>query len=191
MRPIRSVPLALLPVGVALLATTAGAVNPSLGLPAIGTAVQLAAHWAAERISPDLVPFLGLVRRLPGFRRLAHAAASRFAFASTVSATTVDLMLEMFEGIQPAALTDLFRQFRSNDRRAALEVLAKVSTLVMVGACDRLTPPRDSEAIAAAVPGADLVVLSDTGHMLPLERGTEVNEWLAVLAEPVQLQDAC
>lgn len=56
-------------------------------------------------------------------------------------------------------------------------------TLVLCGREDRLTPLGDSEQMAAAIPGAKLVVIEECGHMSTLERPDEVNaalrNWLA------------
>jgi pimeloyl-ACP methyl ester carboxylesterase len=178
-------------VGVALLATSAGPVNPNLGLP-VGTAVlKLAAHWAAERIGPDLIPLVSLVRRLPGYRLVTRELARRFAFASSVSPTVLDLLIDMLEGTPLGAAADVFAQFLLHDKRAALATLQRVTTLVMVGEKDVITPPQDSAAIAEAVPGSDLVVLADCGHALILERSEQVNEWLTTLIEPASIEDVC
>jgi pimeloyl-ACP methyl ester carboxylesterase len=45
-----------------------------------------------------------------------------------------------------------------------------VPTLVVVGEEDALTPPADSEAMAAAIPGARLVRIGGAGHLTPMER---------------------
>ena len=171
-------------IAVALLATSAGPVSPSLGLPIGGAAIQQAAHWAAERVSPGLIPLLRLVRRLPGYREVAREVTKRVAFASSVSPAVVDLLVDMLHSTPLHAAAEVFRQFQPHDRRAALTVLQRVSTLVMVGDNDLITPPKDSAAIAEAIPGADLVVLPDCGHALILERAEQVNEWLIPLLEP-------
>lgn len=63
--------------------------------------------------------------------------------------------------------------------------LAKIQcpTLVLCGREDQLTPLSDSEFIAAAIPGAKLVVVEECGHMSTLERPEAVNramrKWLA------------
>jgi pimeloyl-ACP methyl ester carboxylesterase len=44
-----------------------------------------------------------------------------------------------------------------------------VPTTVIVGSADTLTPPAMSEAMAAAIPGAELVVLDGAGHLSNLE----------------------
>jgi pimeloyl-ACP methyl ester carboxylesterase len=54
-----------------------------------------------------------------------------------------------------------------------------VPTLVVAGACDRLTPPAHARRIAASLPQpAGLLVLPDTGHMSPLERPVECSDAL-------------
>jgi len=51
-------------------------------------------------------------------------------------------------------------------------------TLVLVGDGDAATPPALSQEIAAAIPGARLVVVPDCGHMSTLERPQAVAEAL-------------
>lgn len=45
-----------------------------------------------------------------------------------------------------------------------------VPTLVVVGELDTLTPPIESHAMAAAIPGARLVTIPGAGHLAPMER---------------------
>lgn len=48
-------------------------------------------------------------------------------------------------------------------------------TLVACGKDDQLTPPELSREIAALVPGAELVLVPDCGHMLTMEQPAVVN----------------
>jgi len=58
----------------------------------------------------------------------------------------------------------------------------KCPTLILCGRQDRLTPLENSEQMAAAIPGAKLVVVEECGHMSTLEQPEAVNaamrEWL-------------
>jgi pimeloyl-ACP methyl ester carboxylesterase len=67
------------------------------------------------------------------------------------------------------------------DFRALLPTIT-CPTLVLCGRQDGLTPLDNSEQMAAAIPGAKLVVLEECGHMSTLERPVEVNralrDWL-------------
>jgi len=56
------------------------------------------------------------------------------------------------------------------DSSELLPTLAGLPTLVIVGAEDRLTPPRDAEAMAKGIPGARLAVIAEAGHLAPLEQ---------------------
>ena len=63
--------------------------------------------------------------------------------------------------------------------------LARVAcpALVLCGRQDVLTPPAMSEEIAQGIPGADLIILDDCGHLSPIEQPDAVNQafedWLA------------
>jgi pimeloyl-ACP methyl ester carboxylesterase len=60
-------------------------------------------------------------------------------------------------------------------------------TLVLVGDADQLTPPERAQEIAAAIPGARLVVVPASGHLSTLEQPERVNaallEWLGAPGE--------
>lgn len=65
------------------------------------------------------------------------------------------------------------------------DVLASIAcpTLVLVGSEDEWSPPAQHRAIADAIPGAELVVVEGSGHMLPAEAPQAftdaVRRWLA------------
>ena len=67
------------------------------------------------------------------------------------------------------------------DSRPHLAAIS-VPTLVLVGDSDLLTPPDRSEALAAAIPGARVVVVPECGHASTLEQPEAVNraliEWI-------------
>jgi pimeloyl-ACP methyl ester carboxylesterase len=58
------------------------------------------------------------------------------------------------------------------DRPDSRDFLAQIAvpTLVLVGEADVLTPPSDSQAMSAAIPGAKLVTVPGAGHLTPMER---------------------
>ena len=62
---------------------------------------------------------------------------------------------------------------RADSRPTLAEV--RVPTLVLVGAEDVLTPPAESEALAAAIPGARLEIVPRAGHLANLEQPDAVN----------------
>lgn len=54
-----------------------------------------------------------------------------------------------------------------------------VPTLIIVGAEDTLTPPREAEAMHAAIAGSRLEVIAGAGHVANLERPAAVNHVLS------------
>jgi pimeloyl-ACP methyl ester carboxylesterase len=69
------------------------------------------------------------------------------------------------------------------DGRPHLPAIA-VPTMVAAGAQDALTPPSDAEEMAALIPGAQLQIIPNCGHLAPMERPHEVsailNQWLTL-----------
>jgi 3-oxoadipate enol-lactonase len=57
------------------------------------------------------------------------------------------------------------------DRAAAIGV----PTLVVCGVLDAVTPPALSEALAAAIPGAELALIKGAGHLANLEKPAAFN----------------
>ncbi len=61
-------------------------------------------------------------------------------------------------------------------------------TLVMTGELDTWAPPAQHEAIAAAIPTSELVIVPGAGHMIQLEAPDAVNAAIARwLARPVEI----
>lgn len=171
--------------GVALIATTAGGLaEGQLGLPAgIGRAFHrlgpaVAAALAKQRALVEWSHWndsdLGLLlTRLYSFGSTASDEAGRFV-ASMVAATPIDVVAEFLPALQ------------EHDKRSALPVFQSVELLVLVGETDRLTPKEQSDAIVQVVPGAEYVVIPDSGHMVTLEKPDQVNAALLSLLDRVQ-----
>ena len=65
----------------------------------------------------------------------------------------------------------------------------QMPVLVMVGAHDRMTPVRRHELMATLIPGAQLQVIADAGHMPTLEQPERVTAHLRDwLGEPLMLR---
>jgi pimeloyl-ACP methyl ester carboxylesterase len=66
---------------------------------------------------------------------------------------------------------DYALQARACAAHDALERLARLALPVLVvgGGDDRLMPPRHAEALAKAIPGSELVLIPDAGHLVYLE----------------------
>jgi pimeloyl-ACP methyl ester carboxylesterase len=86
------------------------------------------------------------------------------------------------------AVGDFWLTLDAHDKLEALEQLAGIPTLVVVGDRDRLTPPKQARAIAAAIPGARLLELRGAGHCPMLEQPEAVNAALNDLVATVVAQ---
>lgn len=71
------------------------------------------------------------------------------------------------------------------DHRAALAKLTLPVT-VLCGEQDRVTPSELSKELAALVPGAQLQLVSDCGHMLPVEQPTHLVDAIRQVVEKTQ-----
>lgn len=171
--------------GVALIATTAGGLAKGmLGLPpGVGhilhrIAPPVAAAIARQSGFLDRTRWgdsdLGLLlTRLYSFGSTATEQAGRFV-AAMVSSTPIEVIAEFLPALQ------------EHDKRIALPVFQHVELLVLVGDNDRLTPLSQSEDIVRQVPGAEFVIIPDTGHMVQLEKPDDVNRYLLALLDLVR-----
>ncbi|HEY4234214.1 MAG TPA: alpha/beta hydrolase [Lacipirellulaceae bacterium] len=83
------------------------------------------------------------------------------------------------EGTSPAGIAAAQRGMAARPDMTSLLPTIKVPTLVIVGEHDAISPPEEMKAIAAAIPGAELVVIPDAGHMTTMENPRAVNAALA------------
>lgn len=60
------------------------------------------------------------------------------------------------------------------DSRPGLSRIA-VPTLILTGSDDQLTPPSRAEEMAASIPGAEVTIIPECGHISTLERPDQVN----------------
>lgn len=147
--------------GLALLGTTARPDTPEL----IALRTQAIGEFEQGRVEPLL------------------RTNAMFAFHRNHQARLLEDYLAM---IGRAGAAGLIRQNRAvmarADLRPALPALAG-RTLVVGGLDDALTPPDCAREIAAAIPGAQLHLLPECGHMLTWEQPDAVTallmDWLA------------
>lgn len=173
--------------GAALLATSPGRLaEVTLGLPAAlarvlwprasGVVGRVATRPAlVERgLRADRDVGLWLTKRLSFGPRGVSPALARFTGAM-LNSTRLDVFAEFFP------------EFGRHDKEAALPTFLAVQTVVVAGEHDLMTPADHSRGIAAVLPAAELTLLEDTGHLVPLERPDEVNDILRRLVERVRL----
>jgi pimeloyl-ACP methyl ester carboxylesterase len=98
------------------------------------------------------------------------------------SPAMIAVFLDVFLRQAHTSLLPVVRAFAREDRYPRLGEIT-VPTVVMVGTADRSTPPNHSRRLAAGIPGARLVTVPDTGHMINWEDPDALVEAIVSLHE--------
>ncbi|NJQ03259.1 alpha/beta fold hydrolase [Streptomyces zingiberis] len=173
--------------GVALVGTSAG------GLAEIDFGLPVAGVNAVRRILPGV--FRALVSRVDLVERGRRVTADlfagiveRYSFGSrNVDPAITRFAERMIESTPIDVVAEFYPAFQEHDKAEALAAFAELPVLVIVGDRDLVTPGSHSDAIVAALPGAELVIVPDAGHLVMLEHPETVN---ARLAELISRADA-
>jgi pimeloyl-ACP methyl ester carboxylesterase len=105
----------------------------------------------------------------------------RGVFGRTPARDHLAATAQCFAATQPLAVQGFAAAMATMDLSPHLPGF-DLPTVVVIGSRDTLTPMARSQKIVALVPRAELVVLPDAGHMLPIERPAELTEILEKLA---------
>jgi pimeloyl-ACP methyl ester carboxylesterase len=169
-------------IGVALIATSPGRLaEVTFGVPA-------AAGRALRRIAPGALTALN---RRPALvsrgRRLGSdiefVLTKRYSFSTDVPPSLVRFVQQMHDSTPLDVLAELFPAFDAHDKLEALEVLNGVETLILAGERDQMTPADHSREMVERVPGAELAIVPDAGHLVMLEHHDVVTDHLRSLVE--------
>lgn len=165
-------------VGAALISSAAQGVSRS----PLGEILQnpaLEAVRFAARYSPKLVHRTrGAVRSM--LRPILNTASFGDARISRSVATFNETMIH---ATPVATLVEFLHALEVHDETAALPVLARIPTLIACGDRDLLTPVRNSEEMAAALPDSLLVIVPGAAHLVQMERPEVINDALVRLVE--------
>lgn len=134
---------------------------------------------AAEPLGKRLkYRLLASAARLLGMRRLMPAVLP-IMFGRTTLREQPELVAEWGERMASMRLPTMLNVLDTLMRRAAMvDGLRKIRmpALVLVGEEDRSQPPERSRQIADAIPGAELVLIPEAGHLAALEQPEVVAE---------------
>jgi pimeloyl-ACP methyl ester carboxylesterase len=169
-------------LGVALISTSPGRLaEVSFGAPA-------AAVRVLRRAAPKALTALNRRPALVDRGRslgadIEFVLTKRYSFGTDVPPSLVRFVSTMHDATPLDVLAELFPAFDSHDKLEALGVLNGVETLVLGGERDLMTPADHSRAMVERVPGAELVILPDAGHLVMLEHHDVVTDHLRDLVE--------
>ncbi len=171
--------------GVALIATSSGGLaEVPLGLPAPLAKVF---HNVAPSVAGVLARRKDLVER--GRRAgsdIAYLLTKVYSFGSNVSPSLTQFVHRMLSATPIDVVAEFLPTLETHDKKTALDAIGRVDTLVLVGDSDMLTPSAHSSEIVRHVPGAEMVLIPDSGHMVMLEKYPEVNQHLRELVGRVR-----
>jgi pimeloyl-ACP methyl ester carboxylesterase len=167
-------------VGVGLVSTTAGGLEPSRMLvPALPANV-------AGQVAQRLVAALGRGHRtIDGLRRLGHSVAlvatDELAFGDEVPASYVEFVDRMLSATPFEVVAEFFPTFSALDKFEAVAALGQVPSSIVCGTQDKLTPIGLSRRLHDLIPGSVLRECDGAGHMVILERDADVTDELDLL----------
>jgi pimeloyl-ACP methyl ester carboxylesterase len=169
-------------IGVALVSTSPGKLaEVSFGAPAAAVRVL---RRAAPRALAALNRRPALVNRGRSLGAdIEFVLTKRYSFATDVPPSLVRFVSRMHDQMPLDVLGELFPAFDSHDKLAALDVLNGVETLILGGERDLMTPADHSRQMVERVPGAELVILPEAGHLVMLEHHDVVTDHLRDLIE--------
>jgi len=166
--------------GVALVSTSAeGHTHTSYGLtPWLGRVVR-----ELETRAAAVLTFGGTLKLHRVVMPALLPAVRWLVFGDRVELETLRLTIAMIGCASMRSIGGFRPSVGRMNRVEDLSALAEVPVRLLVGSRDRLTPVKCTEAITAALPDAELQVLTGCGHMLPLECPDAVTDALVDVCE--------
>jgi pimeloyl-ACP methyl ester carboxylesterase len=161
-------------VGVALVATTAGGIDPHR------VVVPLLPSTIGGELASRLVAGLARGHRtVDRFRKLSRSVAlvatDSLAFGDAVPARYVEFVDEMLSATPFGVVADFFPTFGTLDKFETVRAMSSVPVAVICGTDDKITPIEHSRKLHAMIPGSTLLECAGAGHMVMLERHDQVN----------------
>lgn len=131
---------------------------------------QVRGFGAITRVNSELLRRGGIpTRPMPVLRQ-----AVRAIYGSGVARTALDETISQAANTHPPAASALLAAMIGTDFTPAIERFAGKRVGVVAGGADRVVAPAQSRAIADGLSGVRHTVIPGAGHMLPLQRPTEL-----------------
>jgi pimeloyl-ACP methyl ester carboxylesterase len=176
-------------VGAALISTTAGGLEPSRIL------FPMVPAWGSAGPVGRTISTLARTHKIvDGVRKAGHGVAlvatANLAFGDDVPGSYVAFVDRMLSATPFEVVAEFFPGFASLDKFDSVEVLAKVPTAIICGTDDKLTSIGHSRKLQSRIAGSTLLECHGAGHMVLLERHSEVNGELDRLLAATGAEDA-
>lgn len=136
-----------------------------------GTATGMPVHPELLAAAADDLPAAAALMAAWGHARPAHVGLN-----PTPGLWMIGGARALVENSTPGVLATDFRACMSYDNAAAAAATVTCPATVVIGLGDKMTPPKGGRALAAAIPGARVVELADTGHSMMIESPRAVRQ---------------
>lgn len=162
-------------VGVALLATAAD--HGERDQLAIAGPIGQVVHRIGPSVAQFLTPRPYIVEQSLRYANdFVVVLTEHYGFGSTAPPSMVEHTKSMHARTSIDVLVALLPMFDKVDMRKVFAPMQRTEVVIVVGETDRMAPVSLSRELLKLLPGADLVTLADTGHMLMMERYADVNQ---------------
>jgi pimeloyl-ACP methyl ester carboxylesterase len=156
-------------MGVVLSSTSAG------GLSSVTAGLPMRTARVMHRLVPvTLATLRHQARLVDGARRsvggVTYLITWPYLYGSRVPRSVARLTTRLMASVPIQVIAEFYTELVRYDLHEVLPMIGEVPALVMVGERDLITPVEHAEALVAAIPGAELAVIPDAGHLLVLER---------------------
>jgi len=105
-----------------------------------------------------------------------YSVIKRYGFGAYAEPDEIDMATEMIMRAPTSVLVNFYPNFVKLDLSKSFKVLGRVRTSVVCGTKDVMTPFSHSRWIARHVDGAELVPVTDCGHLVMFEEADQVTE---------------
>jgi pimeloyl-ACP methyl ester carboxylesterase len=120
--------------------------------------------------------------QLEGIDGVVNAMAPKMLAAVNHDAALAAEVRDFMEPSKPEGVIGALLGMAERPDSTPLLGQIRVPTLVITGADDTVIPPAESDTLAKGIPGAQLRVIANAGHLVAFERAAEFNnalrEWL-------------
>lgn len=138
----------------------------------------LAAGEAGEKEKAGRMALLKIARE-QGMRIMAQEWAKGMVHPDRIGGPIFEQVLDMFDRGSAAQYAAQINALLNRLNAAPMLPGIQCPTLVLTGREDSWSGPAQHEAMAAAIPGAQLVIIEHSGHMCTMEQPQAVNAALA------------
>ena len=129
----------------------------------------LAAGEAGEKERAGRMALLALAQS-QGMRVMGQQWLRGMVHPQVLDSSLFESMLDMLERSSPEQFAAQIQALLSRPDAGLGLAAIRCPTLVLTGRQDLWSPPAQHECMAQAIPGAELVIIEDSGHMVMLEQ---------------------